>query len=219
MKDATYLHIKLLSKVNVYCGREFPSEMELEDRKMVNLMHVPSGKQNVGLLFHKCLIYRKVIILEFPYRIEIGSGVASWEPWEVLIMVSRCVKQKWPRSGWSHKISWTELCLYDWTGSAQGTFKVGLHLLLILVDSNCSNWTFASLHSSPINAHPKLTGLTCSLPVCMSWIAVPLLFLNNLIFLTILSFSQFFIWSTNKHFYLVGNLFADNAKGTFCFFQ
>lgn len=73
MKDATYLHIKLLSKVNVYCGREFPSEMELEDRKMVNLMHVPSGKQNVRLLFHKCLIYRKVIILEFPYRIELDQ--------------------------------------------------------------------------------------------------------------------------------------------------
>lgn len=31
-------------------------------------------------------------------------------------MVSRSMSKKWPGWGWSHKISWVELCLYDWTG-------------------------------------------------------------------------------------------------------
>lgn len=54
---------------------------------MENLMHVPSGRQNLKttiLMSHTCLIYRELIMLEFSWMMRAWSGVVSYQPWEVL---------------------------------------------------------------------------------------------------------------------------------------
>lgn len=49
------------------CVKEFQSKMDPEAIKWKNLTHVPLGKENLRterLISHKCLIYRKLIMLE-----------------------------------------------------------------------------------------------------------------------------------------------------------
>ena len=119
------------------------------------------------------------------------SGVASYQPWEVLHVASRGMNKKWPRLGWSCNISWIEFCLYDWTGLVCLVhFQSWSPVAFILTGSN---WALFSLHSLPINtAYPKPSRDSLWFAtICMSRTAIPLLFLNKPIFLTILSLPQF----------------------------
>lgn len=121
---------------------------------MENRTHVPSKKQNLRthtLLSHECLICRKLIILECSLMTRSWPGVGSYQPWEVLLTVSRDTNKKWPRSGWSRKISWIELCWYDWTSFVSSRdfqswflFVLGLNRLAL----KCPLFTFLPINTA-----------------------------------------------------------------------
>ena len=99
------------------------------------------------------------------------SRVASHQPWEILLMVSRDPNKIWPRSGWSHEISGMELCLCDWTGFVcSGNFQIQSLFVLVSADFN---WTLPSLPSQPgntVSSKPSADTPATS-PVCTSPIA------------------------------------------------
>lgn len=99
-----------------------------EGDKIGNLTHVPSKKQNLRtekLTFHKCLIYRKLIMLECSYKSGSWWRLPHINLWKCLLMVSRDMSKTRPRSRWSHKINWIKLYLYDWTGFVNlGNFQI-----------------------------------------------------------------------------------------------
>lgn len=52
----------------------------------MRILHVHAGRQNLSpkrLIFYKCLIYRKLLVLEFSWMMEGGSEVVSYQPWQV----------------------------------------------------------------------------------------------------------------------------------------
>ena len=83
--------------------------------KMENLMHMPSGRQKLRTktpICRKCLIYRKLIVLEFSWVIQ---GLVRVCLISTLGSFARGVNNRWPRSDWCRKVGWIELCLCDWT--------------------------------------------------------------------------------------------------------
>lgn len=124
-------------------------------------------------------------IWHFSYSHRIILGV-------VQLMVSRGMNKKWPRLGWSHKIRWIELCLYIWTAFASlrnfqnwspfsFCFNGLSELSLLYIPCPRTQST-----PNPQQAHLQLA------TICMPQIAVPLLSLNEVIFLNLPQFASLF---------------------------
>ena len=106
-------------------------------------------------------------------------------------MVSKSMSEKWSKLGWSRKISGIEL-LFVWLDCfclLGGLFRAGLQLFLIFYRFSLN----PSLHSLPKNMAPlKVEWTRLQLAtVCVSRIAVLLLFLDKVIFLKISSLPHF----------------------------
>lgn len=123
---------------------------------MENLRHVPSGRQPLRtkrLIFLKCLIYRKLIVLDFLGWWGGWGGARSWLI-SSLGSFARGTIRRWLRSRWSCKVGGIYLKLCD----------LGWFCLLI----NCQgSWTDGCIQGRvSVSLGPREGGAQRTMAVC-----------------------------------------------------